>query len=69
MTMGQAKEQFVGMTYDELLEENAKLRKLCSDMFTDFANCDYELRRHGKTFLAVTRYFDRMQELGVEVKP
>ena len=29
MTMKQTKEQFIGITYDELLAENAKLRELC----------------------------------------
>ena len=53
----------------DLKAENAKLRELCSDMFTDFANCDFELMRHGKTFMAVTRYFDRLCELGIEVRP
>ena len=53
----------------DLEAENAKLRELCSDMFTDFANCDCELMRHGKTFMAVTRYFDRLCELGIEVQP
>lgn len=62
------------MTEDELriaatnvMEENRKLRELCADMFRDFANCDYELKRHGRTFMAVTRYLDRIRELGVEV--
>lgn len=50
-----------------LYEENAKLRELVRDMFRDFANCDYELKRHGRTFMAVTRYFDRVRELGIEV--
>ena len=54
---------------DKLEAENEKLRKLCGGMFTDFVNCDYELMRHGKTFMAVTRYFDRLCELGIEVKP
>ena len=33
MTMKQTKEQFVGITYDELLAENAKLRKLAQRMW------------------------------------
>ena len=48
--------------------ENAKLRELVEDMFRDFANADYELKRsHGRTFMAATRYEPRMRELGVEV--
>ena len=50
----------------DMQAENAKLRHLCSEMFRDFANCDYELRKHGRTFMAVTRYHDRLRELGVE---
>lgn len=30
--MKQTKEQFVGISYDELLADNAKLRELCGDM-------------------------------------
>ena len=48
--------------------ENAKLRELVRDMFRDFANADYELKRnHGRTFMAVTRYEPRLQDLGIEV--
>ena len=50
-----------------VMAENSKLRELMRDMFRDFASCDYELKRHGRTFRAVTRYLDRMHELGVEV--
>lgn len=54
--------------YARLCHENDKLRELVRDMFRDFANADYELKRHnGKTFMAVTRYEPRLQELGVEV--
>ena len=48
--------------------ENAKLRKLLRDMFRDFANADCELKaRHGRTFMAVTRYEPRLREIGVLV--
>ena len=44
------------------------LQELLRDMFRDFANADYELNRnHGKTFMVVTRYEPRLQELGVEL--
>lgn len=53
---------------DRLADENEKLRELVRDMFRDFANADYELKcHHGKTFMAVTRYEPRLQELGIEV--
>ena len=53
---------------DSIGTENAKLRELVRDMFRDFANADYELKRnHGRTFMAVTRYEPRLQELGIEV--
>jgi hypothetical protein len=32
MTIKQTKEQFIGVTYDELLAENAKLRELVSGL-------------------------------------
>lgn len=55
-------------TVKAISENNAKLRELVRDMFRDFANADYELKRnHGKTFMAVTRYEPRLQELGIEV--
>ena len=51
----------------DMLDENAKLRELVRDMFRDFADADYELKRdHGRTFMAATRYAPRMRELGVE---
>lgn len=53
------KEQFIGVTYDELLAENAKLRELVKDMcvwaYID-SDCDLE-----------DRFADRMHDLGVEV--
>lgn len=50
-----------------LKAENAKLRKLIRELFRDFANADYELKsRCGRTFMAVTRYLPRLQELEVE---
>ena len=53
---------------ERLCDENDALRELVQDMFRDFANADYELKRHhGKTFMAVTRYKPRLQELGIEV--
>lgn len=48
-------------------EENAKLRELLADMFHDFVCCDMALREHGRTYLAYTRYINRMRELGIEV--
>ena len=50
------------------MAENAKLRELVRDMYRDFVNCDCELRLHGRTFMAETRYAHRMRELGVEVE-
>ena len=51
----------------EALAENAKLRELIGELFRDFANADYELKsRCGRTFMAVTRYLPRLQELEVE---
>ena len=48
--------------------DNFKLRELLRDMFRDFANADYQLKSNcGKTFMAVTRYEPRLQELGIEV--
>lgn len=49
----------------EALAENAKLRELLADMFRDFVRCDIALREHGRTYLAYTRYIDRMRELGI----
>lgn len=50
-------------------EENAKLRELCKDMFREFARCDFALKVGcGRTFMAVTRFEPRMQELGIEVE-
>ena len=47
--------------------DNAKLRELIGELFRDFANADYELKsRCGRTFMAVTRYLPRLQELEVE---
>lgn len=52
---------------DQLKAENAKLRELIRELFRDFANADYELKsRCGRTFMAVTRYLPRLQELEVE---
>ena len=53
-------------TLSQLEAENAKLRELVADMFKDFVNCDCELRLHGRTFMAYTRYAHRMRELGIE---
>lgn len=50
-----------------IMAENAKLRELLADVFRDFVCCDMALREHGRTYLAYTRYIDRMRELGVEV--
>ena len=46
--------------------ENAKLRELLADVFRDFVCCDMALREHGRTYLAYTRYIDRIRELGVD---
>ena len=56
-------------------EECVKLQKtlletqgLLVEIFMDFANADYELKRRcRKTFMVVTRYLPRLQELGIEV--
>ena len=50
----------------KLEAENDRLRELLADMFREFVRCDMALRKHGGTFLAYTRYIDRMRELGVE---
>ena len=64
MTMKQTKEQFIGITYDELLAENAKLRELCKawykfsyELFDEFIG-EPELN---EDFMALD---DRMRELG-----
>ena len=58
----------LGVKVEKLQAENAKLREMVRDMFRDFANADYQLKINcGKTFLAVTRYEPRLQELGVEL--
>lgn len=48
----------------KLLDENAKLRELCGDMYTvmvtDAANCDVTYPE---------QFNDRMAELGIEVEP
>ena len=52
---------------EDLCAENAKLRELVRDMYRDFADADYELKRdHGRTFMAATRYEQRIRELGVD---
>ena len=51
-----------------LQAEIKALRELVRDMFRDFADADCELKaRHGRTFMAVTRYEPRLRELGVEL--
>lgn len=45
MTMKQTKEQFVGITYDELLEENAKLREERDRLLMNASPTANELRR------------------------
>ena len=51
---------------DQLYAENDQLRELVRDMFRDFVNADDELKqRHGRTFMAWTRYEPRLRELGV----
>lgn len=55
-----AKEQFIGVTYEELLAENAKLRELVQTY--------YEALRHGAEPAEwVTDDVQDLRELGVEV--
>ena len=61
------RERLMQVSIDALDKENAKLRELIRELFRDFANADYELKsRCGRTFMAVTRYLPRLQELEVE---
>jgi len=61
------REHLMQVSIDALDKENAKLRELIRELFRDFANADYELKsRCGRTFMAVTRYLPRLQELEVE---
>lgn len=61
------RERLMQVSIDALDKENAKLRELIRELFRDFANADYELKsRCGRTFMAVTRYLSRLQELGVD---
>ena len=52
---------------DQLKTENAKLRELVRDMFSDMVNMDFALKLQGRTFMVVTRYEPRLRKLGVEV--
>ncbi len=62
-----AHDQAVDRVTEAQRAENAKLRELIGELFRDFANADYELKsRCGRTFMAVTRYLPRLQELGVD---
>ena len=54
-------------TMSQLESENAKLRELVADMFSDMVNMDFALKLQGRTFMVVTRYEPRLHELGVEV--
>lgn len=67
MSMKVTKEQFIGITYDELLADNAKLRELvrfimhqCND---GNPRCDECIGWNGGECVAL----QRMRELGVEV--
>lgn len=61
------RESLMQASIDALDKENAKLRELIRELFRDFANADYELKsRCGRTFMAVTRYLPRLQELEVD---
>ena len=61
------RERLMQVSIDALDKENAKLREMIRELFRDFANADYELKsRCGRTFMAVTRYLPRLQELEVE---
>lgn len=71
MSMKQTKEQFVGITYDELLEENAKLRELLLDIWGDthrpcryLHNC-WSCQNVGSD--CDCQIYLRMRKLGVEV--
>ena len=78
MTMKQTKEQFIGISYDELLTENAKLRDLVRDMMRFFEDgdwcdkcnhareCDSQEQYEGDCLMRLV-FRDRMRELGVEV--
>jgi hypothetical protein len=78
MSMKVTKEQFIGVTYEELLAENAKLRgardvwqendaklrELVRDMWHDgMCECD----ERGACAECEYHYTDRMRELGIEV--
>ena len=75
MTMKQTKEQFVGISYDELLAENAKLRELASGMYGLLELYD---KITGNNFACETKrpmifgedksFKDVMCELGIEVE-
>ena len=72
--MKQTKEQFVGVTYDELLAENAKLRKLAQRMwrlerfgcYGCRQECDAESCYASECKEAV-EIEQEMRELGIEV--
>lgn len=71
MSMKVTLEQFVGVTYEELLDENAKLRELVRDMWkgcpADGYYCIYHCPRYDKTSESHCELCDRMKELGIEV--
>lgn len=56
--MKQTKEQFVGITYDELLAENAKLRELVREL--------YEIAQPEAPSMFEAEFADRMREIGIE---
>lgn len=71
MSMKVTKEQFIGVTYDELLAENAKLRELVRHMHTCMEH--YEMdgtiscdRCPLNNCVGNCDYERRMRELGVE---
>lgn len=75
MSMKVTKEQFVGVTYEELLAENAKLRKLVRELWEGYNNprCE-ECHLKDTTTCAdcpicarEALVIDHLRELGVEV--
>ena len=76
MTMKQTKEQFIGISYDELLTDNAKLRELactlvyCMQVHNDCDGCRLNGSKGELSYdplLACDGLHERMRELGIEV--
>lgn len=72
MTMKQTKEQFVGITYDELLAENAKLRDAVMDMYAQIKQtcdiCDGDFCFNYDEENDCCRFDTMVDELGIEAQ-